>query len=1065
MNNLPNPDSSGYVKYYAVDSLQASSELFTQEDLFYIDMGVYGEASPKFSGGCNIDFGTFLDIDWNLDFLQFEIMPPPFDASLFDKADAISIEVSIINDMLINSILDMGCCDIAKVYNTTMIPFFQFFGDAPDSGENLMSTMIKYAEIITAMRAIVEPLDCLVRFVPNNPWLPKDVDPLSWVYGYFKETSPVLNRILSGELLDIILNPIHQIRTKLQSCLYNGVADFNWNAITEIGSAQQLEAISKLAVRNGGTIIDYQPPLIDKPIKPKVEDYGGNENDYKYKEALKLYESKNKKYEFYLARQKTIKEEQKRQSIQLQNINQHLGVSAQTSASIKISTNGICGCAADALGLNNITIENIPFRTTDDLFNSVINKTHSNATYKDIGAITKNEPKDEKATIQPKHLSNKNTKKKIVDACQPTGTTGKKIIKTTVNENWKNPYSKISYGPEELNVKVEKFVVSDTKSDPNSKLIENDKSQQEIRHQERQIQNAEQEKSKLSLSLKEFWSQDKKIAEKILLDAKKELDGLVANNDSTYRKKAIEFEVATNIFNSYFGTFRPFDFENDPEDYSVLSQYLPDLANSWMYPPEYWDSIPSFDSRLLQTYSAEIKALPFDLDKIEEDSLIQELPLSTEVDIDERTKTNYFNGGFVRRGGSSSWRNFNRLDIEYNDSSVENGAIARDKSHPVYTAIFPTESIGNKACLSYLREKYIPSTFLKIFAPNELKKKDATLENELLAVLEEKYGYTWEQHLSEFNDNDLINIINEISLFNGYQKGKLWVKTKLFNPKINSDIDFEYRSNTDFPEIIINGKKIPRDLIASSGDTVADRIAKVSNESIRKRGHYYLDVSKIEKQRQAFGSNIDTARYAIMNSIAGFFPAEMKLMIPCTCENFLCMLLNHIIQYFMSTVNQLIQEIMNMIVKFLIPDWIKDLIRVLQDFLACVGSIFGIADTLKSVHEYSSDLLDSLRGRIRLYPADPCFIPDDQFEDYSIDEPGEGWVGEPIEHPIWQPPYEMPDTGTYYPANFGTDFSGINTNDNGFYPSPLIYPPVVPEKSEPGRHYPAFKFNCDYLWL
>jgi len=1040
---IPNPDSTGYVKYYAVDSLRADTELFTQNDLFYVDAGIYGGASENATGGCNIDFGTFLDIDWNLDALQFEVGPAPFDASLFDKADAISSEVAIINDMLINSILDMGCCDIAQVYNTTLVPFFQFFADNPDGGENLISVLIKYSEIITALRAIVEPLDCLTRFVPNNPWLPKDVDPLAWIYGYFKETSPVLNRIMSGELLDLVLNPVHSMRTKLQACLYNSSAQYN--NITEIGSAQQLEAISALAVKNGGTIIDYSPPPMDKPLKPNTND----------PEELARYEDNLKKYEFYVARQKTILEEKKRQSVQIENINQHLGVSAVTKNIIKVHTNGLCGCLADAFGMRETTIENIAFRTTSDL-NTLVGKTHANATYGDIGAITKDTPKDKKVTVEKKHISNVVTKTKIVEKTNPTGSQGKKITKEVQKKEWKNPYCNIDYGPAVLEETVEYLKTLGGSYDACDKLEENDKTEIEIKALEQSAKALEQKKAAINNDLYKKWSDDKMLVEKILEDARKEILGITPTTpeeNNILKKKQIEYDVATKIYNSYFGTFRPFDFENDPDDYSIISQYLPDLSNSWMYPPEYWDisSTVFGGSSLTKLSNTDINKLS-SIDYNNPDSLdgiISRLPIATEVSVDERFYTNYFNSGFVREGGSSSWRDFNPLNVSY-DAFCSKGAIARNKSQPIYTAIFPNDTIGNDANILYIKEKYIPTTFLKTVVEEELIEPDSTFIDNVLNTLEIKYGYTWEQHIAEFNDEELLKIIKEISIANGYKPGKLWVKTQLADPSVL----FEYTYEDNNVNLKIDNIPIS---VSTLTNNVADEVAQKTNTSIQERGGFYVEASKTEVQRQAIGQNIDTARYAIMNSIAGLFPAEMDIMIPCTCDNFLCQLLNYVIQYLMGTVNKLTEELLSMIANYLIPDWVKSLINTLQEFLGCLGSVFGIANTISEIDQYSKDLLESLRGRISLYPADPCFLPSDPFEEPVIEEPGVGEDGSNAENPVWDSP-DLPPR-TYYPP-------GSNEQtDDGYYPPPVIFEPVTPGTGDPGNHYPAFIFKCDYLWL
>ena len=196
-------DGEGYIEYTGPDSTKGGDYMYGENELFTINAGVMGGAYDDGSGGCNVSFDFFFNIDLNLPDFNFFKMPQEFDHSLFDKADQISLEVSMINNMLINAIQDMNCCDIARVYNVTMVPFFRFFADHPSvkecgatakpgdkcawgGGQNLISMILKYAETITMLRSVVEPLDCLIRTLPGNPWVKKDVDPLAWIYGYFK---------------------------------------------------------------------------------------------------------------------------------------------------------------------------------------------------------------------------------------------------------------------------------------------------------------------------------------------------------------------------------------------------------------------------------------------------------------------------------------------------------------------------------------------------------------------------------------------------------------------------------------------------------------------------------------------------------------------------------------------------------------------------------------------------------------------------------------------------------------------------------------------------------------
>ncbi|MEO2160586.1 MAG: hypothetical protein ABGX14_05715, partial [bacterium] len=105
--------NQGYIKVSAAQTFDINDGLFTEQAL--IDFGVNGGAQSA-QRGCNISFDSFLNVDLNLSADIFRAGFGEFDESLFHKADAISLEMTAINNMLINAILDMGCCDIAGVY-------------------------------------------------------------------------------------------------------------------------------------------------------------------------------------------------------------------------------------------------------------------------------------------------------------------------------------------------------------------------------------------------------------------------------------------------------------------------------------------------------------------------------------------------------------------------------------------------------------------------------------------------------------------------------------------------------------------------------------------------------------------------------------------------------------------------------------------------------------------------------------------------------------------------------------------------------------------------------------
>ena len=1043
-------DSLGYIQYSSADALQVDESFFTEVDLIDLQVGATGSAAPKQGGGCNISFDSFMQIDFNLPDLSFEFGPAPFDRSLFDKCDALSLEVSQINNMLINTILDMGCCDIAKVYNVTMVPFFQFFADNT-GGNNLITMLVKYAEIITALRAIVEALDCLIRFVPNNPWFPKDFDILAWIYGYFKESKPFLNRILSGELIDIILNPVHQMRMKLQACLSTNVVGSGFMPQYHVGSPEQLMAISRLAVSDGGQVKNIVFPNLTKPRKPTPNHYHGGATNPKYIADLKEYNKVLQEYNNSVSQKKILEAELTRQKQAYQEINQHLTVSATTNFAVKASTNGLCGCIADALGLNNITINITNIRTSSD-YQSLVGKTISGLTNKQAGTASKDRPADENITIRESDISNE----KVMAKCTDKGSTSNchEMQTSTKVASTSCAYpSACGVGPTNVQATCVKAVKKNSCSTPAAGLKANDACKGSIDKLIKDDESLQGLQAKLDKEAQGNWTKDKIRAY-----------ALLSGSRPVTEQEKLEFKAAQAIYYSYFGQFNKVDLVNDPKDQKVLSCYVDETDFQTMLQSATLAAIRSSND-------PKVKRIPYPPNTPPE-NIIKRMDVSTEVDVDQRFKVNYFNAGFVREKGSSSWRNFNRLNMPDSELARENGAIGIDRGDMYYQAIFPTDTIGNKAQLVYLRDKYLPRDTLQTLVEGELNQELKDIDN-FLEELEFK-DYPADTLIMHLNDTELLDIVMMLSEANGYKAGKLWLKTKAQDPELefkadsDSSIEYTYTSINGEPFEIKAGD-VKLDIPIMRGGDIARSMKDQVNTSIKNRVEYYVSSVQAGLKRQNIATSVEVMRSTLWNSVASAIPTEAELIIPCTCDNILCTILNTIIQYVLGALNRLIQELVNMIIQFLIPDWVKDLIRLVKEFLKCLGSIFGIGKTIADVSKAADDLLESLKGRIRLYPDDACFIPPDITLPPDIDlPPGDITDYDPPDPCVGDECYtggEDPCCTLYEPPIGGGNPPG-GGGPGGPNRPPVILPPGGGiEPGDPGRGIPAFRIHCDYLKL
>jgi hypothetical protein len=437
--------------------------------------------------------------------------------------------------------------------------------------------------------------------------------------------------------------------------------------------------------------------------------------------------------------------------------------------------------------------------------------------------------------------------------------------------------------------------------------------------------------------------------------------------------------------------------------------------------------------------------------------LFDNLPRATKVDIDLRTETYLFDSGFVRKGGSNSWRNFNLLDLKYNDETISWGSISPDKSKPEWLAVFPNDTIGNTACINYLDTYW-----------ND-KSLDEIVQNFLVNNADSNLELFWKQH--DYWDSDmlwndfkimfpeeLINFIFEIALVNGFKYGKAWIKYR----NVPDDADIKV-NDPGISLLTTNGNIIESwvgedpnlEQLITAGSGVAEKIRKINNDAVLERQPHYTEALKLDTKAQYNLHAMDILNDLRNNSIASLVPTINDMVIPCTCDNMMCMLLNYIVQYMQETFNKLLDEIINKITDFLIPDWVKDLMKMVNDFMQCLNSLFGIVTKMLNINDAKNMLLDDMRDRIAYYPSDPCFMPPETGvpEDFTIvDERGDPLPGDIYPNP------DDPITDDWDLPHPGKVL--IPTEPD----LPIIVTPGIdPVPGIPGRNISGFLFNCDYL--
>ncbi len=995
-----------YIQYADNSSVVAASNLQTTDTLFQAEGEVVGGAMVGKKGGCNISFDSAFDIDFNIPEFNFFETAAEFDTSLFDKIDQLSGEIAGINNMLIDAIADMDCCEIADSYNGTIVPFFKFFADT--EGDSVMDIIITMAEVITAVKAIVEVLECMMPLLPGNPWVTKDVDFLSWIYGFWKESGAVLDKFFSGEFLDMLIGPVHDIRKQLQACLGYGESHLLPFNEVKIGSGSQIAKLAAVAAKDGNQITAAQILKPPAPVKPIAAENGGAGVDFV--KAMEAYETAEAAYKVEIARYDTVVKSVNKQTEVQKNINANLAIATQTQNLFKLSTDGLCGCIADVLGLQDISIIPMPTKTSSDM-TMLIGKTINGLTNKQAGTASKDRPGEEKLTVKEEDLKSKKTVNAILNSGESKGKT-EKAKKVKEEQTKLCPYTaaKVPVGQGVIAETCPVIELSALSGQPAIKKANDDK------------EDYQKDMNTLLVNVGAKTKQDQEAFKKAFLSSKKEAEAIIVGAQSALDVSTVGFSQETKdivkINNSYleedlyvaeiiyansFGTFTAFDFIADPEELNFTSLWLTQDILDMMYSGIGPMSVSTKDlgARAMAELPPELQSIPFP-PSTPPQNIINDLKISTIVEQDTRKEINYFNAGFVRQG-EPLWRNFNVLDIDWNQSSIDMGAIAPDKTRSHYAAIFPNDQIGNDAMVKYVRDTY-PSISINSLIEEELIYPNDTNISYVSGILSSIYNVDSSLSITSVDDDTLFNIIQTIANTNGFEQGDLWVRTRY----VQEDVQFGTSQNGDaieytlgytgniFESLVVSGfnglkrnitqeEKILVELAYGiQSANVASLMMGVSNKYIGDRAQAYKKEMQHYLQESASHLALDKLNESLNNSIASMVQTEVNLTIPCTCDGIMCMVINQIIQKVLSAFEQMIEYVIDTIVDFIIPDWIKDIMSLIQEYINCYKAVFGIPAKIAAVHEEAESLREDLKGRVNMYPMDLCFVPDDVFPDKPV---------------------------------------------------------------------------------
>jgi hypothetical protein len=216
-----------------------STQLNTQSNIYPGGQEYIASLKTSLSGSatistpinsCNITFGSYVI---NFDFFNDFFQKSPLNYNLFNKINTGAGYISSINDSFIKIIEDLKCCELAEMYNSSILPLFLWvIGDSGDKVNHpkqfdnsrktsgLLPIMIDVASGLIQANEVTKNLICIIRPVPGNPWLKAGgVDFMKPVYNFISEVDYISNTILNGDYLNILIDPLKEVDHKLKHCV------------------------------------------------------------------------------------------------------------------------------------------------------------------------------------------------------------------------------------------------------------------------------------------------------------------------------------------------------------------------------------------------------------------------------------------------------------------------------------------------------------------------------------------------------------------------------------------------------------------------------------------------------------------------------------------------------------------------------------------------------------------------------------------------------------------------------------------------------------------------------
>lgn len=229
---------------------------------------------------CAINLSDLTNFDLDLDF--FKRRTSGLSYTLLYKIQQLKRYISNINNIFIELIGNLECCNSDDRYNRLVLPIFKWL---VEDENGLCGTLLKISEQLYTIYLPLKRIKCLFKPLPGNPTLSfGGMDFFKAIYPIIEGIEKTMNMIDNGRFLDILIIPVKNFHDKLLACSNGKDAELysKYDSISDIISTSMYDEltvslINELKAKKAETEVDSSDST--KPVAPQIPIYNDFYND------------------------------------------------------------------------------------------------------------------------------------------------------------------------------------------------------------------------------------------------------------------------------------------------------------------------------------------------------------------------------------------------------------------------------------------------------------------------------------------------------------------------------------------------------------------------------------------------------------------------------------------------------------------------------------------------------------------------------------------------------------------------------------------------------------------